>query len=399
MHSQSPSIILNRGRDKSLRRLHPWIFSGSVAEVTGNPEAGATVEVFTHEGEWLARAAYSPKSQIRARIWTWDPEEKVDSEFFRRRLQIAWNLRSPLESKGETNAYRIVHAESDGLPGLIVDKYSDWFVLQFLTTGAEFWREQILSAAIDVLECENMYDRSDSSVRRLEGLELTKGVIRGDETPSEIVIHEYDCIFQVDLVHGHKTGFYLDQRENRQLIQNHFSQGLVLNVFAYTGGFTVSALYGNAIRVNSIDSSRQAIELAKQNITLNDLPAERCDWLVADAFEALRIYEEDGLRYDTIYLDPPRFAATSSQAQRAARGYKDINRLAFKLLRSGGTLVTFSCSGGISPSLFQKVVADAALDAGKTGRIIMSLSQPADHPIALTFPEGRYLKGLVVRVE
>jgi 23S rRNA (cytosine1962-C5)-methyltransferase len=355
------------------------------------------VNLISHQGEWLAKAAYSPHSQIRARVWTWDEEESIDQNFFTRSLETAAKLRSSYEVAG-IDAYRIVHAESDGLPGLVVDRYGAWLSVQFLTAGVEYWRESILTAIKEVFDLENIYERSDSQARSLEGLKRRAGPIQGEGNPTAIIIHEQEFTFEVDLVHGQKTGFYLDQRENRKLLRDRHASGEVLNVFAYTGGFTIAALMGGATGVLSLDSSRAAIEQAKRNLSLNHLSTKDCHWMIGDAFQSLRTYDSQGRRFDTIYLDPPRFAATSAQAHRAARGYKDINRLALKLLNPGGTLVTFSCSGGISIDLFQKIVADAALDAKREGKIIQSLAQPGDHPIRLGFPEGRYLKGLVVKV-
>lgn len=393
-----PSLKLHPGREKAPERLHPWIYSGAVREIVGDPAPGETIDLISHQGEWLAKAAYSPHSQIRARIWTWDPEISIDQDFFNRRMERAYAARQVLMKTG-VDAYRVIHGESDGLPGLVIDRYAGWLVIQFLSAGAEYWRDQIIAAARDVLGFDHLYERSDSTVREMEGLQQRAGLILGAEEPAPVIIHEGKMQFEVDLIHGQKTGFYLDQREHRTLVQDHFSHGNVLNVFCYTGGFTVAALFGNAERVLSVDSSSLAISGAKRNIARNKLPETRCEWLVDDAFQALRKLHEQGHRFDTIYVDPPRFAPTASQAHRAARGYKDLNRLAFLLLKPGGTLVTFSCSGGVTSDLFQKVVADAALDAGREGRILRTLSQPADHPIALGFPEGRYLKGLVVLVE
>jgi 23S rRNA (cytosine1962-C5)-methyltransferase len=356
---------------------------------------GDTVEVVDAGGRWLARGAYSPTSQIRVRLWTWDPDESVDEGFFARRLDQSIGRRRPLLDSGETDACREVHAESDGLPGLIVDRYAGHRALQFLSAGAERWRAAIVEALAARGESAGLYERSDVSVRELEGLPQRVGRLWGDEPPARVVIREGGARYCVDLRTGQKTGFYLDQREHRRLLCRDLDGAEVLNAFAYTGGFTVTALQGGARSVLSIDSSAGALEAARGNVDLNGLPAEACQWSVADAFTELRRLRDRAASYDVVVLDPPRFAATTSQADRAARGYKDINLLAFKLLRPGGRLYTFSCSGGISPERFEKIVAGAALDAQVQAAVLQWLGQPADHPVVLNFPEGRYLKGLV----
>ena len=391
-------IRLKPGRDRSLLKRHPLVFSGAIEEVRDEPGWGETVDIVAHSGEWLGRAAYSPQSQIRARLWTWDRDEAVDEGFFDRRLRRAGQARSALASDGSTTAYREVFAESDGLPGLIVDRYNDFRVVQFLTAGAERWKDAIVRLLAAGGECLGIYERSDVQVRQLEGLPPRTGLLWGQAPDEELVISEHGLQYEVDVLKGHKTGFYLDQRENRQLLRSGLSGASVLNCFAYTGGFTVTALAGGASHVLSVDTSGQALEVAGENVELNGLPLERCAWLEGDAFVELRRLRDRGMKFDLVVLDPPRFAATAAQAERASRGYKDINLLAFKLLRPGGLLFTFSCSGGVSAELFQKIVAGAALDAGVDAAIEGWLGQPADHPVSLNFPEGRYLKGFVCRV-
>lgn len=390
-----PAVRLKPGRERSVLQRHPWLFSGAIAGVDGSPGVGDTVEVVDAGGRWLARGAYSPDSQIRVRLWTWDPDESVDEGFFARRLDQSIGRRRPLLDSGETDACREVHAESDGLPGLIVDRYAGHRALQFLSAGAERWRAAIVEALAARGDSAGLYERSDVSVRELEGLPQRVGRLWGDEPPARVVIREGGARYHVDLRTGQKTGFYLDQREHRRLLCRGLDGAEVLNAFAYTGGFTVTALQGGARSVLSIDSSAEALEAARGNVDLNGLPAEACQWSVADAFTELRRLRDRAASYDVVVLDPPRFAATASQADRAARGYKDINLLAFKLLRPGGRLYTFSCSGGISPELFEKIVAGAALDAQVQAAVLQWLGQPADHPVVLSFPEGRYLKGLV----
>ncbi len=392
------AIQLKCSRERSVNRRHPWIFSGAVERVDGNPQSGETVEVLDHTGAWLARGAYSPQSSIRVRIWTWDADEAINEGFFKQRIEAAINTRCGLRDEPEVNAYREIHAESDGLPGLIVDRYADVRVVQFLTTGVEFWREPILSILASIGKCRTIYERSDSEVRMKEGLPQRALHVSGDEADEEILIREYGLQYYVDVRQGQKTGFYLDQRENRKIVRSLVSGKDVLDCFCYSGGFTLAALAGNAKHVLSIDSSASALALACRNVDLNAACSDRCEWIQGDVFAVLRTLRERDSSFDVIVLDPPRFAPTASTKERAARAYKDINILAFKLLRESGALITFSCSGGVSPMLFEQIVAGAALDAGVTAKIAGWLNQPQDHPVALHFPEGRYLKGLVCRL-
>ncbi len=389
-----PALTLKPGREKSLLRRHPWIFSGALERVDGDPAPGETLDVLDAKGGFLARAAYSPSSQIRARVWTFDPLEQVDADFFRRRIRTALAQRATFSLSSVTDALRLIHAESDGLPGLIVDRYGDVLVLQSLTAGSELWRESIAELLLEETGAASIFERSDADVRALEGLATRTGPLRG-MPPETTILQEYGLKFKVDLVSGHKTGFYLDQRHNRQRVGQLAAGREVLNCFCYTGGFSVHALAGGAASVLSVDSSADALALGRENITLNNLPEEKAEWLEGDVFELLRKFRDQARSFDMIILDPPKFAATAAQAERASRGYKDINLLAFKLLRKGGILATFSCSGGIDADLFQKIVAGAALDAGVEAQIVEHLSQAGDHPVSLHFPEGAYLKGLV----
>ena len=389
-------LILKKGREKSLLRHHPWIFSGAVQSVEGEVGSGATVAVHDAQGQFLAWGAYSPASQIRARIWSWEAQDTIDPDFFYRRLNTALLLRQTWIDSDVTSAYRLVHAESDGLPGLVVDRYNDTLVVQYLSAGVERWRKPIEEALVALCDPDCIYERSDVAVRELEGLPGRTGLVLGAVPERPLTIIEHGLHYRVDLVEGQKTGFYLDQRDNRHLCRE-LSQGRsVLNGFAFTGGFTVNALAGGAQSVISIDSSEDALVLAKENVHLNGLPAEKCAWIVGDMFSELRTLRDRGQQFDLVILDPPKFAPTAAQAQQAARGYKDINLYGFKLLRPGGILMTFSCSGGVELPLFQKIVADAALDAGVDARLIYRLGQSPDHPTHLAFPEGTYLKGLVV---
>ncbi len=391
-----PLLHLKPGREKSLHHRHPWIFSGAIARVEGDPQPGETLRVSTADGEILAQAAYSPQSSIRARVWTWNPHEIVNPDFFRARIGRAIQARQGWVEPSPNGAYRLVHGESDGLPGLIVDRYADTVVVQYLSWGTEFWRDTITSLLAELPGVTRVFERSDVDVRELEGLPPRVGPVSGDLPPARVDISENGLRFGVDIFHGHKTGFYLDQRANRQVVREKAAGRDVLNCFSYTGAFTVYALAGGATSVVSIDSSADALALAKENVAMNDLPAEKAEWIEGDVFRELRTLRDRARSFDLIILDPPKFAATASQAERAARGYKDINLLAFKLLRLGGLLFTYSCSGGVSADFFEKIVAGAALDANVEAQVLGRMSQGADHPVALNFPEGAYLKGLVL---
>jgi len=392
-----PTLTLKPGREKSLLRRHPWIFSGGVARVEGDPQPGATIDLLSANGQFLARAAYSPTSQIRARVWTFDPDEQVDANFFRKRLLNAISARDTWYLARDTDAFRLVHAESDGLPGLIVDRYANTLVLQSLTAGSEYWKNTLADLLLELTGLQQIYERSDADVRELEGLSPKVGPLRGSINHSSLTITENSLKFSVNLATGHKTGFYLDQRLNRFLVRGLADGRDVLDCFCYTGGFSVNALAGGANSVLSVDASADALDLCRENVALNSLPGERHSLLEGDVFVLLRKFRDEARSFDLIVLDPPKFAPTAAQAEKAARGYKDINLLAFKLLRPGGLLVTFSCSGGVDAALFQKIVASAALDAGTNASILEHLEQAADHPVALQFPEGAYLKGLVCR--
>jgi len=387
-------LVLKKGREKSLKRRHPWIFSGAVEKAAGKP--GETLEVVDSAKKFVARAAYSPKSQIRARVWTFDPEESVDVDFFRSRVEKALALREALPAAKHANALRLVHGESDGLPGLVVDRYADVLVVQFLAAGVDRWRDAILDLLSEISGCEAIFERSDAEVRRLEGLEPRVGFARGNRNASRCPIIEYGLNFRVDVEQGQKTGFFLDQRENRQRVRALAAGREVLDGFCYTGGFSIAALAGGAKRVTAVESSKDAIHIAKENLAANPLDASKVEFVQADVFSKLRTLRDQNARFDLIVLDPPKFAPTAAQVQKAARAYKDINLWALKLLAPGGLLATFSCSGGVSSELFQSIVAGAALDAGGEAKIIERFSAAADHPVALEFPEGDYLKGLLV---
>ncbi len=388
-------LILKPGREKSLQRRHPWVFSGAIARIDGDPQSGETVAVCSAGGETLAVAAYSPQSQIRARVWDWSAQA-IDAAFIAQRVASAAARRDALQLAAVTDGVRLVHGESDGLPGIVADRYADTVVVQLLSAGAEYWRDAVADALAALPDVVRVIERSDADVRGLEGLPPRSGLLRGPAADAPLVVAEHGLKFHVDAEQGHKTGFYLDQRDNRLLLRNLAPGKSVLDCFCYTGGFALNALAGGAAAVAAIDSSGPALQAARANAALNGL--QRAEWLEADVFQALRQYRDAGRRFDVIVLDPPKFAPTAAHADKAARAYKDINLLAFKLLNPGGMLMTYSCSGGVSAELFRKIVAGAALDAGVDASIEAWLHGAADHPVALNFPEGEYLKGLLLRV-
>ena len=392
------ALVLKKGREKSLRRRHPWLFSGAVEKLSGKPGPGDTVDIRDASGKGLGRAAYSPKSQIRARVWTFDLNEEVDAAFFRRRIERALALREALPARRHTNALRLVHGESDGLPGLIVDRYADVLVAQFLAAGVERWRDPILDTLSELTAAEAIFERSDAEVRKLEALPARVGFARGNRNASRCPIVEYGLNFRVDVEQGQKTGFFLDQRENRQRVRELAAGREVLDGFCYTGGFSIAALAGGARRITAIESSAPALEVARENLAANPFDASKVQFVQGDVFAQLRTLRDRAAQFQMVILDPPKFAPSAAQVKNAARAYKDINLLAFKLLAPGGLLATFSCSGGVSAELFQSIVAGAALDAGADAKIIERFGAAADHPVALEFPEGDYLKGLICRV-
>ncbi|MGC2166626.1 MAG: class I SAM-dependent methyltransferase [Gallionella sp.] len=397
LNSDLPCIRLKAGREKSVLRHHPWIFSGAIDRVDGEPTSGATLPVVDSSGNFLAWAAFSPVSQISARVWTWLQDETIDAAFFERRISRAIASRATMNVGRDSDSMRLVHGESDGLPGLIVDRYGSIIVIQIGSAGAEVWLETIAGIIQRLCSPVCIYERSDSDSRSLEGLEVRAGLLRG-KLPDSVEVVEHDLRFKVDITAGQKTGFYLDQRDNRALTETLSQEKDVLNCFCYTGGFSLYALRGGAKSVISIDASADALRIAEQNLVDNNLDSSRASWLEDDVFLALRKLRDQGRKFDLIILDPPKFAPTAAFAEKAARGYKDINLLAFKLLRPGGLLFTYSCSGGISADLFQKIVAGAASDAGVDAQIVYHLHPGADHPVLLSFPEGTYLKGMVLRV-
>jgi 23S rRNA (cytosine1962-C5)-methyltransferase len=392
------TVVLNPGKERPVLQRHPWIFSGAIARVQGYVGRGDAVDVVDASGEWLARGTWSSGSQIRARLWTWQPDEPLDDGLLRARLERAIATRRWLSADAEGAACRLVFAESDGLPGLIVDRYADFLSVQLLTQGMAARAEQVVALLAELLRPRGIYERSDPDMREKEGLPPGEGVLWGEAPPEPIVISQLGGLqFHVDLGGGQKTGAYLDQALNRLRVAAYCAGQDVLDCFCYTGGFTVAAARAGARAVTAIDTSGPALAALRANLELNDLPGA-AEPIEGDVFKLLRQYRLEGRQFDVVILDPPKFAHSQSQLERAARGYKDINLIALQLLRPGGVLATFSCSGLVSADLFQKIVFGAALDAQRDVQIVERLTQAPDHPVLLTFPEGEYLKGLICRV-
>jgi 23S rRNA (cytosine1962-C5)-methyltransferase len=388
--------VLAAGRERSLLRGHPWVFSGAVAQPPRDAAPGQTVRVCDAAGAFLAWAAYSPSSRITARVWSWQQDARIDAEFFAARVAAAVAARAALLPASTLLACRLVHAESDGLPGVVADRFGDTIVLQAMSAGAQHHKHVLADALLAASGARTVYERSDAEAATLEGIEPCSGLLRGPEPDAALLIEEHGLRVELDVRGGHKTGFYLDQRDNRALVRRLAAGRDVLDAFCYSGGFALSAALGGARSVQALDSSEPALALAARNAEHNG--AHGIEWLHADVFAQLRKARDRGLRYDLIVLDPPKFAPTARLAERAARAYKDVNLLAFKLLRPGGLLVTFSCSAGVSPELFQKIIAGAERDAGVSARIVQRLHAGPDHPVSLSFPEGEYLKGLLCQV-
>ncbi len=392
-----PAIYIKQDRVKAIKRKHPWIFSKAISKVEGDPKLGENVDVFSVNGEWLATAAYSPHSQIRARIWSFDREEAVDLAFFENKIARAIAIRQPIIERSDTNAYRLLCAESDGLPGVTVDVYQDTIVCQMLSAGAEFHKQNIFDALLKAFPDFNLYERSDVDVRSKEGLKKTSGLIAG-ELKQPIEIKENGIKALVNIVNGHKTGYYNDQRDNRLALEKYCKDADVLNCFSYTGTFGLYAARGGANHITQVDMSADALNIAEQNAQLNKLDLSTMSFIKADVFKLLRQYREENKRFDVIVMDPPKFVENKGQLRSASRGYKDINMLAMQLINPGGYLLSFSCSGLMDAPLFQKIVADAALDAKREMVFVEKLHQAQDHVIGSAYPEGYYLKGFVCQV-
>ena len=391
MNQESARVVLKAGREKSLRHRHPWVFSGAIEKVEGHPTRGDMVAIVARDGAFLAWAAFNPDSQIRARVWSFDARDVVDEAFLVRQLEKSIARRRQVAAGSD--AVRLVHGESDGLPGLVVDRYADVAVAQIASAGAERWRALWGRAIAAASGVKAVYERSDVEVRALEGLPPRVGPLQG-EAPAAVTIHEDGISYEVDVAGGQKTGFYLDQRDNRALASTLAPGAQVLNAFCYTGGFSLAALKGGAERVLSLDTSEEALAAARRNQEMNGFGSSQAEWLAADVFSHLRRLRDQNRRFDLIVLDPPKFAPTEKHVPNAARAYKDINLWAMKLLAPGGHLLTFSCSGAVGPDLFRKIVAGAAADARVDLQVRRALGPGLDHPVSIHFPEGEYLKGL-----
>lgn len=402
MDSHAPRLILYDGRENPVLNKHPWVFSGAIAENMGpEPQPGDIVEILDANQNWLARGYYNPRSQIIVRILTWQKDERIDDAFWRKRLLEAANRRTLLNFEPDTTAYRLVNAEADGLPGLVVDKYADYLVIQCLTLGIDRRKDELAQQLVELFNPKGILERSDVGIRKKEGLSRVVSVMAGEGPLPQLRVLENGIRMNADLYQGHKTGLYLDQRDNRRIIchTNLVKDREVLNVFAYTGGFTLYAACNGAGRITNVEASNQFLNQIEENLRLNLLDRSEDSYIAGDAFQILRQMRDENQKFDIIILDPPKFARHKRDIPAACRGYKDINLLALKLLRPNGLLATFSCSGAISQGLFQKVLLGAALDAGRNVQIIRNLGQASDHPVLLSFPESFYLKGFLCRVD
>ena len=391
----SASLMLKPGKDRPLLRRHPWIFAGGVTRVQGNPAPGDTVRVLAADGRFLGWGAFSPVSSIRARLWSFDEQARIDDDWFAARIAAAVARRAPLA--GDTDAVRLLFGEGDGLPGIVVDRYGEQLVLQLMSAGAERWRDAIVAGLRSVTGLTDLYERSDAAAREREGLPLREGVISGRAPGAALAVTEHGVRYLVDVPEGHKTGFYIDQRDSRRDVARHAAGRSVLNCFCYTGGFSLAALAGGAASAVSIDSSGPALVRAAEQQALNGLQSAPCEWREADVFESLKQMVAGGQRFDLIVLDPPKFAPSLHHVDKAARAYKEINLKAMRLLNPGGLLFTFSCSGAIDVDLFQKIVAGAVFDAQVDMQMLRRLQAGEDHPMLMTHPEGEYLKGLLLQ--
>ncbi len=394
MNSQ---IILKPGKEKSIKLGHPWIFSGAIHRVQAASEAGVNVDVCDHKGQFLARAYYNPKGSLVGRIFSRQPGQELDQAFLEQQIGAAL-ARRPTPVPNQQTMQRVVASEADLLPGLIVDQYDNHVVFQLLTAGMDVRRDAIIQALKNVLKPTVLIERSDEAIRLKEGLQERKEILIGADTNTKVIAYENGLAFEIDCWEGHKTGFYLDQRLSRQLVESYAAGREVLNCFSYTGGFSIAAKRGGARRVVSVDESRTALEILDRNWQNNPGHADcQNENVRADVFAYLRQLRDQGAKFDLIVMDPPKFISDRNHIDRACRGYKDLNLLAMQLLREGGILATFSCSGLLSRDLFQKVIFGASVDAGVELQILHHLSQADDHPLLLSFPESLYLKGLLGR--
>ena len=392
-------VKLKKGKEKAVKQLHPWVFSGAIEIVSGKPGDGDIVSVTDSKGEFLAYGFYNAQSRVAVRLLEWNEQKAIDDDWWRERIHKAIQSRQDLIANEKTNTYRLIFSEADFLPGLIVDRYADYLSVQILTSGIELHKEVILNELQTLLNPIGIFDRSDSSARTHEGMEASNGgVLRGAEPPEYVTVKENDIFYDINISTGQKSGFYCDQRDNRRLVAGYSEGKKVLDCFSYSGGFSLNAMQNNASEVVSVDSSALALETLKRNIIANHFEDRVHRLIQSDVNKQLRAFRESGEKFDVIILDPPKYAPSRSALNKASRAYKDLNRQAMLILNEGGLLATFSCSGAVDLSTFKQIVAWAALDAGKEVQFIHQFSQPEDHPVRSSFPEGEYLKGLLCRV-
>ena len=393
------SVRLKKGKEKAVKQMHPWVFSGAIDKVLGKPVNGDIVLVTDSQDGFLAYGFYNDQSRVAIRLLEWNLETEINEDWWRKKIQKAVKSREEIINKEHTNTYRLIFSEADFLPGLIVDRFGDFLSVQLLTSGVERIKHILLDELQNLLQPKGIFDRSDASSRAHEGMEASSGgILIGLEPPEFVTVQENGIFYHVNIADGQKSGFYCDQRDNRKLVAE-FSKGKkVLDCFCYSGGFVLNSMKDGALEVIGVDSSALAIETLKRNIEINSLNAVPHQFIQSDVNKQLRVFRENGDKFDLIILDPPKYAPSRSALTKASRAYKDLNRLAMHLLNSGGLLATFSCSGAVDINLFKQILAWAALDAGKEVQFINQFSQPADHPIRSSFPEGEYLKGLLCRV-
>ncbi|MGV3707040.1 MAG: class I SAM-dependent rRNA methyltransferase [Arcticibacter sp.] len=391
-------VRLKKGKEKAVRQLHPWIFSGAVEQIKGKPQNGEIVEVKDHSGAFLARGFFNDQSRVAVRLLEWNEDVMIDESWWRMRVRRAVSARKDLLASAETNTCRLIFSEADFLPGLIVDRYADYLSVQILTSGIEKVKDIIVSELVSLLKVKGVFDRSDASARAHDGMEASFGTLYGEQPPEFVEVVENGLKYHINIAEGQKSGFFCDQRENRRIVAGYAQDKKVLDCFSYSGGFTLNALKSGASEVVSVDSSALAIETLKQNIELNGFGTKKHVAVQSDVNKYLRTLKEEQQKFDVIVLDPPKYAPSRSSLDKASRAYKDLNRMAMGLLNSGGLLATFSCSGAVDISHFKQILAWAALDAGREIQYIYQFCQPEDHPVRSSFPEGEYLKGLFCRI-